>query len=176
MHAIITANRRFLRPLKRTAQRAVRWIAPRAWTRDQLNKIYNLLGPEYHEWLYYTFGGWGHSKDGEARIQGGQWIIWFEGHRIITPIRSERMWYDWPQAFSLLGHDFSVKQTYRSLLRSSIRPDFFIDVGANFGVHSLLFLACHIKTISFEPNLDCHAEFKHLCAMNGLMPEIQGGQ
>jgi FkbM family methyltransferase len=44
----------------------------------------------------------------------------------------------------------------------------FIDVGANYGMHSLLFLSAGIPVISFEPNSKCRDYFEKVCELNGL--------
>ncbi|CAA9891487.1 conserved hypothetical protein [Candidatus Methylobacter favarea] len=76
------------------------------------------------------------------------------------PLTSERFWLDWDTAVSITGHDIEIKQTYEALIGSSEPPELFIDIGANYGTHSLLFLVHQIKTITFEPNASCHDFFQ----------------
>jgi hypothetical protein len=66
------------------------------------------------------------------------------------------MWLDWFLALATLGDDSTVKKTYAAIVSSSRKPDLFLDVGANYGTHSLLFLAHGIRTWSFEPNARCY--------------------
>ena len=68
----------------------------------------------------------------------------------------------------VLGHDAEIKQTYEALIRSDQRPVLFIDVGANYGTHSLLFLAAGIPIIAFEPNPECFPQFQEVCGLNHL--------
>jgi FkbM family methyltransferase len=80
----------------------------------------------------------------------------------------------WDTAISIVGHDIEIKQTYKALIESAeCRPDLFLDIGANYGTHSLLFLACGIPTLTFEPNSSCHAYFLHACATNKVAPHIE---
>jgi FkbM family methyltransferase len=58
-------------------------------------------------------------------------------------------------------------------LRSHLRPELFIDVGGNYGTHSLLFLASAVETITVEPNPECREYFMRLCGANGLVPKIE---
>ena len=67
-----------------------------------------------------------------------------------------------------MGHDVEVVQTYEALLLSSEPPDFFLDVGANYGTHSILFLSAGVPVIAFEPNPSCYSYFQAACAINGF--------
>jgi FkbM family methyltransferase len=67
-----------------------------------------------------------------------------------------------------LGHDIEIKQTYAALIASDQRPTLFLDVGANYGTHSILFLAAGIPVIAFEPNPSCFVHFQTMCKLNGL--------
>jgi FkbM family methyltransferase len=89
------------------------------------------------------------------------------------PLTSERLWLDWDTAVSIIGHDIEVKKTYQALLDSREKPDLFIDIGANYGTHSLLFLVHHIQTITFEPNSSCHNYFREICKLNKVTPELE---
>ena len=66
------------------------------------------------------------------------------------------MWLDWDTALSVLGHEPEIKLTYEALLSCFGIARRVFDVGANYGVHSLLFLAHGVDVISFEPNPECH--------------------
>jgi FkbM family methyltransferase len=77
---------------------------------------------------------------------------------------------DWGLGLSLLGHDDEIKQTYAAIIDSVYRPAMFLDVGTNYGTHSVLFLAHGIPTISFEPNPICLPQFQAMCDLNRLKP------
>ena len=68
----------------------------------------------------------------------------------------------------VIGHDIDVKQTYESLVQPDERPDIFLDVGANYGTHSILFLSAGIPVAAFEPNPNCAQRFQVMCALNNL--------
>jgi FkbM family methyltransferase len=86
---------------------------------------------------------------------------------------AERMWLDWDCALSIVGHDVEVKQTYAAILTSKRRPNLFVDIGANYGTHSLLFLSHNIETLSFEPNPSCHSYLRETCRLNALTPRLE---
>src|ERR1700722_9247274 len=50
------------------------------------------------------------------------------------------------------GHDSELKQTYASLIQLEHPPRLVLDIGANYGTHSIIFLSHDIETVSFEPN------------------------
>ncbi|HEY3911456.1 MAG TPA: FkbM family methyltransferase [Stellaceae bacterium] len=102
-------------------------------------------------------------------VSKGEWTITFNGRKIKLPLRPLWSWLDWDSAVSILGHDLGVKQTYAALLESKQRPALFLDVGANYGTHSVLFLAAGVPTISFEPNPECFSHFDTICKLNGLV-------
>ena len=69
-----------------------------------------------------------------------------------SPQTTEHSNVDWSNALAIVGHDIDVKTTYELLLSSQRPPEVFIDAGANFGTHSILFASQGIRTIAFEPN------------------------
>jgi FkbM family methyltransferase len=77
-------------------------------------------------------------------------------------------WLDWDNALSILGHDIEIKKTYTALIASDQRPTRFVDVGANYGMHSILFLSAGIPILAFEPNPNCYTCFKAICELNDL--------
>lgn len=77
---------------------------------------------------------------------------------------------DWHRIFSI-GHDIEVKKYYFSRILNKC-PSQFIDIGANYGMHSLIFLSHGISTTYIEPNSECISEFKSLCQLNDFNPEI----
>jgi FkbM family methyltransferase len=90
------------------------------------------------------------------------------------PLGSRSFWLDWDSAVSIVGHDIEVKETYETLLRSKLgKPELFIDIGANYGTHSLLFLVHKVRTISFEPNSECQKTFRAMCDLNRVTPTIE---
>jgi FkbM family methyltransferase len=112
-------------------------------------------------------------EDNHQGFEPGDWIVNFNGKQIRLPLTLENLRTDWDQAVSILGHDVEVKQTYESLINSAEPPEIFIDIGANYGLHSLLFLVQEIETISFEPNTLCHDYFREVCTLNGVQPRIE---
>ena len=107
-------------------------------------------------------------REGSTRVVETVWVDSFAGKDIRCPIRNSTLWLDWDIALSLTGHDVEIKATYESLLRSCYKPDLFIDIGANYGTHSLLFLCHGVRSISFEPNASCIDYYGHLCDANGV--------
>ena len=77
---------------------------------------------------------------------------------------------DWQRIFSI-GHDIEIKRYYFKRILTN-RPSQFIDIGANYGMHSLIFLSHGISTTYIEPNSECVREFKNLCKQNDFSPEI----
>jgi FkbM family methyltransferase len=101
------------------------------------------------------------------------WKIVFEGKTILMPLTPERFWLDWDSAVSIVGNDVEVKDTYAALIQSRDAPELFIDIGANYGTHSLLFLVHGIETLSFEPNRSCHDYFRRVCELNRVVPTLE---
>lgn len=158
----LTENR-LTRTFKR---RIVRSIISNRDTRTLANHWYGRLGDdakgEFYRRYAKLFRDWG----GEA--QPGEWIITFDGYPIRLPLREGSFWLDWDHAVSILGHDLDIKKIYASMIASDERPDLFIDIGANYGIHSTLFLSAGIPVLAFEPNQRCLEVFKAICALNGF--------
>lgn len=146
-----------------------RMVASQNW-REKLNKFYNKLNYDekdiFHSIFYRTF-------EGKKNTLEGFWIIQFLNSQIKLPFRKESSWLDWVNAVSIVGHDVDVKQTYEMLLESRYRPSVFFDVGANYGTHSLLFLAQGVTTISFEPNPICKEQFNQFCQLNNFSAQMK---
>ncbi|AFM05151.1 methyltransferase, FkbM family [Bernardetia litoralis DSM 6794] len=83
------------------------------------------------------------------------------------------MWLDWDTAVSIVGHDIEVKNFYKKLILSEYKPKLVFDVGANYGTHSILFLANEIPTITFEPNPACYDSFYKMAAINNLSYNLE---
>lgn len=106
-------------------------------------------------------------------FSSGTWIVDFCGRQITLPLTQERAWLDWDSAYSILGHDVEVKESYRNLINFYPADALkFVDIGANYGTHSLLFLCCGISSISIEPNPTCHAYFQECCRLNSVTPNL----
>lgn len=152
--------------MKSLAQKFLAPIARRAGSRRRLNNVYlNLGGDELA--LFQSVFAKTFTKSHQT-VEDGTWNVNFGSATLTLPLRSGRMWLDWDNAVSIVGHDREIKSTYASLLGSRYRPAVFFDVGANYGTHSLLFLANNVRAISFEPNPKCQDEFATLCKMNGV--------
>ena len=96
------------------------------------------------------------------------WSVKFANATIKVPLKSETIWLDWDTAVSIVGHDIEVKEFYRKLIFSEYKPKLFFDVGANYGTHSILFLANGINTVTFEPNPACYDSFDAMAKLNNL--------
>jgi hypothetical protein len=148
-------------------------MAAFTWSRQGLNAAYLALTPchraTFHEWFAKIF------RNTSVQARDGNWTVVFAGKSILMPLVSESLWLDWDTAVSIVGHDIEIKQTYEALIGSSTtKPTLFIDIGANYGTHSLLFLVHGIKTMTFEPNSSCHGCFARLCELNHVTPTIEG--
>jgi FkbM family methyltransferase len=112
-------------------------------------------------------------RDTNYHITPGNWTIFFAGKRIVLPLHDDRRWLDWDHALAILGHDIDIKETYENLILSDKPPTLFIDIGANYGTHSVLFLSHEIHALTFEPNSSCHTCFLEFCELNRLAPNLQ---
>lgn len=144
----------------------------KAKRRELVNRRYRRWSPagkrRFHRYFAKSF------TSGASRIEPGAWPVEFAGRTISMPLRPDRMWLDWDNALSIVGHDIEVKQTYAASLRSANPPTVFVDVGANYGLHSILFLSHGVEAITFEPNPACHEDFRVICESNGLTGRIEG--
>jgi FkbM family methyltransferase len=156
-------DNRFTRPAKRSF---VRSIAAKNGPRTLLNRYYNALSDEgvsrFHTGYAKIF------RERGISMSPGEWNVYFAGRLIRLPLRSPWSWLDWDTAVSIIAHDIEIKQTYTALLASDHRPALFFDVGANYGTHSVLFLAVGIPVIAFEPNPTCLEHFHAICKLNGF--------
>jgi len=154
-----------------SVQSLVRVAVTFSWSRRFLNAVYLKLTPYQRSVFHSLFGKIFRNRP--YHVRNGVWTIEFQGKTILLPLHSEQIWLEWDSAVSIIGHDIDVKETYRYLLDSPEKPDVFIDIGANYGTHSLLFLVHGVNTITFEPNSSCHIFFKSLCELNGVEPNLQ---
>lgn len=153
-------------------QRIVRLSVTYSISRISLNVIYKKLSWSQKGAFHVAFAKI--FRDHKSTVPSSSWTVEFANKIIEMPLRSNWIWLDWDSAVSICGHDIEVKQTYSSLIQSSARPEQFIDIGANYGTHSLLFLVHGIETITFEPNSSCHDHFRIMCRLNGVKPHIKG--
>ena len=153
-------------------QRVVRHSVTNSVSRKCLNNIYTKLSWSQKRAFHGAFAKI--FREHKSTIPSSSWIVEFAGKPIEMPLRPEWLWLDWDSAVSICGHDIEVKQTYCSLIQSSTRPEQFVDIGANYGTHSLLFLIQGIETITIEPNSSCHDHFRTMCRLNGVKPYIKG--
>lgn len=116
---------------------------------------------------------WAVFEDGSAPSCHGQWSARFLDKTVSVPLCGAYLWRDWSCAVSLLGADWEIKETYDAILVGANRPRTVFDVGANYGLHSLLFLTQGIRTISFEPNPQTVEHFRSIAHLNGVTPEVE---
>jgi FkbM family methyltransferase len=157
--------------MKQLARASIRLASRFSTPRRALNFLYTQLTYEQKQFCHRGFSGI--YRDLSSRAKSGTWKVDFAGKKLLLPLKPERMWLDWDTALAILGHDIEVKKTYETLLKSGRRPDLFIDIGANYGTHSLLFLAHGVETIAFEPNTSCHAYFLEACALNQIQCQLE---
>jgi FkbM family methyltransferase len=145
---------------------AARFLAARAVPRKVLNRLYLLTSLRQKASIHTRFSGIFRNYDGT--FEDGNWRLSLCGKNVIVPLRREFAWLDWDVALSILGHEPELKATYACLVRLQRPPRTVLDVGANYGTHSIVFLSHDVRTISFEPNAACHAFFRMLCEVNDL--------
>jgi FkbM family methyltransferase len=155
----------FTPPVKRLI---VRLVASSNIPRTLLNWYYNLLDASGRFRFWERYAKIFRKQHRWGLLSPGEWIVNFAGHRIRSPLRSSWSWLDWDTAVSIVGFDIDIKQTYLALIQSSDRPNLFLDVGANYGTHSVLFLSAGIPAIAFEPNPSCFSHFQAICKLNDL--------
>lgn len=162
---------RFINGLRFIRNYIVSWIVAIPWSRRLLNAWYMRLTPPQRNAFHKDFAKI--FRDTSARGSDGYWEVRFAGKAIRIPLRAGEYWLDWDTAVTIIGQDIDIRETYAALIDSPERPDLFIDIGANYGTHSLLFLVQGIETISFEPNSACRDYFRQLAEANQVMPRIE---
>jgi FkbM family methyltransferase len=159
------SDNRFTKPIKRAV---VRSLVRHARTRPFANAFYRALSDsgksKYHGRYASMFA------ESSATLAPGHWTIEFLGRSVRLPLRTDHTWLDWDLAVATLGHDLEVKRTYADIIQSADRPQIFLDVGANYGTHTLLFNSAGVATLSFEPNERCLDYFRLACSLNGFDP------
>jgi FkbM family methyltransferase len=157
--------------IKLVVHRLVKVAAAVPWLRFPLNALYlRLKLPQYHKFYSLYAKAF---RESALHPRGGVWTVSFAGRRIRMLLTTDRFWLDWDNALAITGHDITIKQTYSALIRSSACPQLLVDIGANYGTHSLLFLAHGIPTLTFEPNSSCHDYFLRCCRLNGYAPFLE---
>jgi FkbM family methyltransferase len=152
-------------------QNVVKVMAVFSWSRWVLNAVYLKLTPSQRAFFYQKFAKL--FREGRLRGSDGSWKV-FVGNRCrLMPLTAENFWQEWDCALTILGHDLEIKQTYEALIASPEKPELFVDIGANYGTHSLLFLFNDIKTITFEPNSSCHNYFRRTSQLNHVTPQLE---
>ena len=114
-------------PIGRSGQAAVRRLAARSWSRTPLNHLHAILPSRLKSYCHICFAKI--FQNVHQHVDEGQWWVKFAGKRILLPVTPHRMSVDWDGALSVLGCDYSIKDTYRAFLGSSMRPELFVDVG-----------------------------------------------
>ncbi len=147
----------------------VRWLAAREGPRGALNALYRSRSWDQKERIHARFAKI--FRDYQGTFDPGVWQVEFAGRTVRVPLSKARAWLTWDLALSVAGHEPEIKQTYETIL--GFGPRLVLDVGANYGTHSLLFLVHGIRTISFEPNPNCHASINELCTANGVTPVLE---
>ena len=153
------------------AARLVAWAVQNETARACLNVFYERLSARHKAAFYARFAKLFRHR--EARLASGRWRVRFRGHRIELPLDPETMWLDWDSALSALGHEPEIKSTYATLIDALPALDCVFDVGANYGLHSLLFLANGIPVVSFEPNPACRDYVERLEALNDVRFSVE---
>jgi FkbM family methyltransferase len=156
-------DNRLTRPIK---EWIVESIAAKRRPRATLNRWYATLDEDAKSRFHLRYAKI--FRGNNSRLDAGEWTVRFAGRNIKLPLRPDFSWLDWDNAVSILGHELEIKQTYAALIASDQRPDLFMDVGANYGMHSTLFLSAGIQVFAFEPNPSCFACFSTVSTLNSF--------
>lgn len=134
--------------------------------RRVLNERYLKLG--YNEQFHNLYDGLFRNRLAQRLMPSGQWTVRFMDRDIVMPLNSKLLWLHWDLAVSINSVDIEVKQTYSTMLSSDAPPTLFLDIGANYGTHSILFSSVGIPVIAFEPNPTCFEFCEMVCQLNGF--------
>jgi FkbM family methyltransferase len=140
-----------------------RLVARKAGLRA-VNRLHHALDLAGKRRFYYAF------YEQAYRVEG-LWTVDVAGHRLVLPLHRDFA-FAWGNALAFHGLDPEVHELYERLLGGHPRPRAMFDVGANYGLHSLKFLAHDVRTLTFEPNPACHAYLRESAGLNGLRAEI----
>lgn len=147
-------------------QSLVRFVASRAILRAALNAYSKKLNARSTSMFFGRYAKI--FRQDKSALDAGNWQVSFMGKTINLPLRSEYSWLDWDLALAIIGHDIEIKTTYERLAKSKYRPDLFFDVGANYGLHSILFSSAGIPAVAFEPNPRCLEYCKLAASLNNF--------
>lgn len=162
---------RAVRPSPRKdLERLARRLVSRPATRWCMNVLYNRLSLARKKAFYALFAKM--FREQPQHIAPGEWHVDIAGRRAVLPLDGQDTWLEWDLAVSMLGHETEIKRTYLELLRVR-RPSLFLDIGANYGLHSLFFLVHGVPTVSFEPNPGCHGYFRKLADRNRVRGDLR---
>ena len=92
------------------------------------------------------------------------------GKSYLSPVRKDHYAEDWNLLFSI-GHDIAIKILYRRLIKT-FSVSKFIDVGANYGLHSMIFRSYGIEGVAIEPNPECVSRIKWLANVNSFDMQV----
>lgn len=162
---------RMVRPSPRAdLEGLVRRLVARRPTRTCLNFVYGRLSSARKEAFYSLFAKI--FREHPQNVAAGDWWVRVGDRWATLPLDGQDTWLEWDLAVSLLGHEMEIKQTYLDLIRFR-RSKLFFDIGANYGLHSTLFLLHGIPTVSFEPNPRCHQYFRKVTERNHVLGNLQ---
>lgn len=164
-------KRMFRTSVRKLSERVVRFGVARPSTRAVLNSVYNRLSWDRKE-IYQNRFSW-LFRQWPREITPGTWTVHFAGKPLVLPLTTDGLWLEWALALCSLGHETEIKQTYERLILSPNPPKRFVDIGANYGGHSLLFLIHGIPTISIEPNPTCHDYLRRAAQLNNVSCDIR---
>jgi len=154
-------NNRLARPLRMAFERKA--LASKM-LRVLANRFYNATDSDGRRALYERSAKI--FRKHPANFNSGTWGIDVAPFRLRMPLRGKHAWLDWDLALAALGHDPEIKDFYEKILNSRFRPDVFCDCGANYGVHTALFLSAGVRSVAFEPNPSCLSYFRLLMNLN----------
>ena len=154
-------NNRLTRPVRVALER--RALASKR-VRSLVNRFYNATDDEGRRAFYERSAKI--FRNHPAALSLDAWDIDVSPFRLRMPLRGDHAWSERDLALAVLGHDPEVKDFYAKILNSRFRPDVFCDIGANYGVHTALFLSAGVRSIAFEPNPSCVSYFKLLVDLN----------
>ncbi len=134
--------------------------------RKLIIKLFNVGGDSVRHHLYDMISG----KPPLFFHRDENYFIDTWGGAYVSPVRKEFYKEDWNLLFSI-GHDIEVKSLYKRLIEEG-RVSKFIDVGANYGLHSMIFLSHGVSSVVFEPNPECIERIIWLSKVNRFTPTI----
>lgn len=169
------ALRRSIKRIRPTARRdfesAVRAAVGASATRAILNAYYNRLSLRQKHAFYKSLR---HIFYGNRPVRPCTWCVRLPNGHLRLPIGQSDTALEWEQALSLMGHDAEIRDFYFALGAQWTPAGLVMfDVGANYGLHSLLGLSLGWTVVPFEPNAACHAYFRDACQLNHIDAAVQ---